>query len=372
VEACPPSSEPADSDVPPFAAGTQPTAGIIAAALVAATAVSTWRAVQANADRRLADERLDNERKTQNTAATDAAMARAVNDFLRRDLLGQVNTDPQFRDEISGNTNLTVKEALDRAAAKIGTRYQDEPLVEAAIRVAIADAYRSVSQQKLAVPHLERALTLRQTYLDPDHPDTLACMSILAQLYANRMGRFQDSITARQHIVKKRTALLGPNHPDTLGSVHALAEAYMQAGRWDISVPLLEQLLVQHRTLFGATDSSTLATMHTLARNYTDVHRFNESVALHEKVLDLLGTSDDPERGLWESITLARTCQNAGNLDRADQLFRKVLVAVRKQTNSHRSRNRMANVSSLLARNLLLQHRYLRGRSFGQICCGNR
>ena len=90
-----------------------------------------------------------------------------------------------------------MKEALDRASTKIGERFGDQPLVEAAIRMAIAEAYRSVSQQSLAVPHLERALTLRQAHLGPDHPDTLATMSVMALLYKNRMAGFKMPLLSR-------------------------------------------------------------------------------------------------------------------------------------------------------------------------------
>jgi hypothetical protein len=97
-----------------------PAITIVAAALVAATGVSAWQAVKArNAERR---------------ATTEAAIARAVNDFLLGDLLGQYDSVPQFSDEFGGDSDFTVSEAIDRAAAKIGERFQDQPLVEAAIR----------------------------------------------------------------------------------------------------------------------------------------------------------------------------------------------------------------------------------------------
>jgi hypothetical protein len=154
------------------------TAGIVALSLVTATAVSAWQAVEARDAQHQAE-------AAKRQAATDAAIARAVADFLQHDLLRQVDSDPQQREELNGNPNLTVKEALDRAAAKIGERFADQPLVEAAIRTVIADAYSSLpSLHQLAVSHLERALALRQAHLGPDHPDTLASMDSLAYAYS--------------------------------------------------------------------------------------------------------------------------------------------------------------------------------------------
>src|SRR5262245_30872913 len=130
------------------------TVGIVAAALVAATAVSTWQAVrateaqhQAEADRDRAttaegkpNTNLERAREAEQRATTEAAIARAVNAFLQEDLLGQVASAPP--DWNSGESRLlTVKDALDRASARIGNRFQDQPLVEAAIRMAIGNGY---------------------------------------------------------------------------------------------------------------------------------------------------------------------------------------------------------------------------------------
>ena len=166
-----------------------------------------------------------------------------MNDFLLGDLLGQVDSVPQFSDEFGGNPDLTVKEALDRAAAKIGERFQDQPLVEAAIRTVIGKGYRRLARYfSLAVAHLSGHQHCRPAddHLGPDHPDTLASMGNLAGAYSYA-GRHSDAIALRQQILEYRTARLGPDHPETLACVGDLADAYQFAGRWDTSVPLLEQ-----------------------------------------------------------------------------------------------------------------------------------
>src|SRR5260370_823962 len=114
-------------------------------------------------------------------------------------------------EEIRGDPNLTVREALDRAAARIGQRFQDQPLVEAAIRTAIGEAYNKLTEYQLAVPHLERAVVLRQAHLDPDHPDTLDSMDSLA-VACEWVGRFAKAVALEQHVLKSRQAALGPDH----------------------------------------------------------------------------------------------------------------------------------------------------------------
>src|SRR5262249_52028211 len=120
--------------------------------------------------------------------------------------------------------NLTVKEALDRAAGRIGQRFKDQPLVEATIRMTIANTYASLGEKQLAIPHVETAFALRKTHLGPDDPDTIGAMRRLAEL-CREVGRFADAITLHKQILENREARLGPNAPETLACMHDLASS---------------------------------------------------------------------------------------------------------------------------------------------------
>jgi tetratricopeptide (TPR) repeat protein len=255
------------------------TAGVIAAALVAATAVSTWQAVVARNAQYQAE-------AAQRQAATEAAIAHAVNDFLQADLLKQVASAPESGEEFIEEPNLTVREALHRASGRIGTRFQDQPLVEAAIQATIGEAYNSLTNNLAAVPHLDRAVALRKAHLGADHPDTLGSMHNLA-VACSWAGRLSDAITLHQLIVENRQAKLGPDHSETLERKRSLADTYCLAGQWDKSALLLEELLEKHRTIRGPTHPTTLATMHALAKNYRDTGRLEESMTLHAEALEI-------------------------------------------------------------------------------------
>jgi serine/threonine protein kinase len=356
--------------------------GILAVSLVAATTVSAWQAAvareaqrQAEADRKQAEidrdraKSAESQAKTEQAraqaaegrATTEASIARAVNGFLQGDLLGQVTSVPEFSEAFEGNPNLTVKEALDRAAAKIGDRFRDQPLVEAAIRMTIGSAYRGLyaNGNGLEVDHIKRALDLRQAFLGPDNPDTLASMDRLAEAY-QLVGRDQEAIDLRQRRLESMKATLGPDHPETVAFMHSLAQAYKHAGQWDISVRLLEQLLDKRRTICGPTHPDTLATMFWLAMNYADVDRLDDAMALYAKVLDGLDSTYGPKHDseIWPMLCFARACQRAGEFTRADQLIREALEQISKQKDSLGQRNGKANALGWLALNLLLQERH--------------
>jgi hypothetical protein len=307
------------------------TAGIVAVALVVATAVSTWQAVEANAARRLADERLENEKKARQEAAVESDVARAVNDFLLQDLLGKSANDPEARDAFSGNINLTMKETLDRAAARIGERFQGQPLVEAAIRTVIGQSYHRLTADRLAVPHLKRAVALREVHLGPDHPHTLNSMGVLSAAYSS-VGRQADAITLCQRVLESRKRTLGPDHAETLASMFALAGAYRMGRQSDTSVQMLEQLFEKQRTTGGPTPIWMPAAMHQLAICYGWSGRLAESMALHEEALDGFRSMNGPEHEstIWPTMTFAQVCLRAGELDRADRLLHQALALIQK------------------------------------------
>jgi serine/threonine protein kinase len=329
---------------------------VIAVVLVAATTVSTLLAIEANAARGLADERLVNEKQARNDAATEAAIARAVNEFLQEDLLGQAATARPPEREVDGNPYLTVKEALDLAATGIGQRFQDQPLVEAAIRTAIGKGYRSLFDHEHAVFQLERALALRKSHLNPDHPDTLGNMATLAEAHL-WVGRFTDAIDLYHYLLENRKVVLGPDHSETMGYVGLLASAYQSAGQYDKSVPMWEDLLKRHQESLGPNHLSTINTMHCLAINYSQMGRYADSIALHEMVLKT-------EPTVWRMVTFAVPCQQSGQLDRAESLLRDALAICRKQTNSFGQRMLKANVCGWLARTLLLKKQYRAAEPF--------
>jgi serine/threonine protein kinase len=229
------------------------TAGVVAAVLVAATAVSTWLAVvartaqrQAEADRDRAEVAQHRAEAAEGRAATEAAIAlaaerkaaneaanaRAVNDFLQRDLLSLVSLPTQLENGFSPNRNLTVREALDRAGAKINERFRDQPLVEAEIRLTIGKAYRGVHEFQPAVAHLERAVALRKAHLGPGHPDTLLGVLELAGAH-DEAGRPDVALTLFAEWWEQFQATFGTESRNACIYLHAHAKASYKAGKFD-------------------------------------------------------------------------------------------------------------------------------------------
>ena len=124
--------------------------------LVAGIAASTWQAVRA--------------RRAEQTAVSAQQTAQAVNDFLQNDLLGQASPNNQAGPDTKPNPDLTVRAALDRAAAKVEGKFTKQPLVEASIRQTIGTTYIDLGLYPDAEQQLLRSLELRRRVPGEKHP----------------------------------------------------------------------------------------------------------------------------------------------------------------------------------------------------------
>ena len=169
--------------------------------LVAGIIASTWQAARAT--------------RAEQAARQEAATATAINDFLLNDLLAQAGAGAQARADVKPDPDLKVRTALDRAATRIGGRFETQPLVEASIHLTIGNAYRELGLFPEAEQHYGRAVELRRHVLGEEHPDTLSGDNNLGQLYREQ-GKYAEAEQVLSATAKIRQRVLGEEHPDTL------------------------------------------------------------------------------------------------------------------------------------------------------------
>ena len=92
-------------------------------------------------------------------AVAEARRAKDITAFLE-DTFGLANPD------ITQTSGLTMKELLDRASEKVDASFVDQPEAEAAVRTAIGRAYASMGEPNRAMPHLYRAMQIREFIVD--------------------------------------------------------------------------------------------------------------------------------------------------------------------------------------------------------------
>jgi serine/threonine protein kinase len=238
----------------------------VAASLAGGAVVSTWLAVRAM--------------RAENETLTEAAISKAVNDFLQNDLLGQASPESQ------PDRDLKLRTVLDRAAQRIEGRFASQPLVEASIRNTIVLAYRSLGEARAAEPHAARALELYRSRFGSEHPGTLNSMNNLAVVYSDQ-GKLAEAATLHAQALEIQKRVLGPENSGVLISMNNLAELYRLQGKPAEAETLHTQVLEIRRRTLPAEHSDTLATMNNLASVYGGQGKRAEAAALLAQVLEI-------------------------------------------------------------------------------------
>jgi tetratricopeptide (TPR) repeat protein len=278
-------------------------------------------------ERQRTQQERDQAEKARQAADEQATIAREVTEFLQNDLLGQASSWAQADRKFTAEPNLTVRQVLDRAAKRIGDRFHKRPLLEAAIRQVIGQAYVRVGKAVTARSHLQRSLDLRLTTLGPNHADTLNSMNDLAVAYLEA-GQPGKALALHEPILARRKATLGRQHPETLASMNNLANAYLDAGQPAKALAIHRQVLLKRRAALGLDHPDTLSSMNNLANAYKDAGQLAKALALYRDVLakrkKKLGL-DHPDT-LSSMNNLANADKDAGRLDKALALYEEVVA----------------------------------------------
>jgi serine/threonine protein kinase/tetratricopeptide (TPR) repeat protein len=146
--------------------------------------------------------------------------SKAVVDFLvDKMLLG-----PQEQLELG--RELTVTDVLANAEERIDESLSDQPLVEAAVRHAIAATYFRLQHAELGEPHARRALTLRTQLLGAEHIETMASGDVLVKSLYDQ-SKFDEARQLGEDILNATRRAVGPEHPNTILASKSLIRVFV-------------------------------------------------------------------------------------------------------------------------------------------------
>jgi tetratricopeptide (TPR) repeat protein/predicted Ser/Thr protein kinase len=336
---------------------------------VIGTTIGMLRAEERRIDAEDATRRADLARAE---ADRQAGVARAVNEFFTDNLLAQA--DPMNQ----GNREISLREALDRAAAEIDGAFPDDPLIEAEIRNAVGQAYRGLGLLEQADTHLRRARELYGVALGEEHETTLVARVQMAFLH-NLRGHLADAEREYLETLAIQKRVLGETHPHTLTSLNNIAGLYWNQGRFNDVEPmwlavlearradpanepwrvattlnnlgslynylarydeaeryLLEALEIRRRDR-GPEHPDTLQSMHNLAWLYGKTGRLAEAIAMNRESLAIRSRTLGPEHHdtLFTMANLAGDLAEAGQLDEAEAMQSTALDARRRTLGPH-------------------------------------
>jgi eukaryotic-like serine/threonine-protein kinase len=287
------------------------TACAFALVVMVGAAVSIWQSVRAT--------------KQRNRADAEAAVAQAISDFLRNDVLAQASAATQSGPSAKPDPDLKVRTALDRAAARIAGRFDRQPEVEAAIRDTIGETYLDLGLYPEARTQLKRALELHRQVLGAENPDTLRTMSRLGRT-VYLQGKYPEAEALIGQALEISRRVLGPEHPDTLSSMKSLADIYHEQGKYAQAEALQSQTLEIRRRVLGPEHPDTLASMYGLATGYELQGKYAQAEALFSQTLDIRRRVLGPEHPntLTAMTGLAVVYDDQGKYPEAEALLSQI------------------------------------------------
>ena len=264
-------------------------------------------------------------RRESQRAQEQAAIAKAVNDILTQDLLEQASPGS------GANAGVTVRELLDRAAAKVEGRFTNQPLVEAAVQLTVGKTYQWLDELDKAAVHLERSVEIRSHKLGPDNPDTLGAREELALVYQRLPGRGEEALRLLREIAETDRRVLGLDNLDTLNCWNDLAACYMESNQWDKAEEILREASKTGRRLdgHGPGHEQPCVTVLRLAECLARRGRVVEATEMTEEVVR--AERLDPNWSTPEALEqLGKYYLELGNYPRAAELFNEQLALVRR------------------------------------------
>ncbi|MBX9583218.1 MAG: tetratricopeptide repeat protein [Gemmataceae bacterium] len=324
-------------------------AGLVLFALVAGIVGTTWGLVRADAARRdaetarqaEADERakaVAERDEKEKARAAEAEQKRVAEEKAKEsDALVQFFEDKVFaaaRPKGQGGglgKDVTLRDAIAAALPAVAAGFQDQPLVEARLRMTLGLTFNYLGDAKTATEQYERARAIYAERRGPDHPDTLMSLADLARCYS-ALGRHIDSLKLVEEVLTARRRVLGPEHPDTLDSMNSLAIRQFARGRHADGRALLEETLAAQKRLLGPEHPGTLPTMLNLAGSYADQGRHADALKLQEEVAAAhrrMLPADHPHT-LMNMDNLASSYAQLGRLADCVKLREEVLAAYKR------------------------------------------
>jgi serine/threonine protein kinase/tetratricopeptide (TPR) repeat protein len=292
----------------------------VAAALVAATAVSAWQA------------KLASRARNREVAANALLRAQITETEAISKFLTELFQSP---DPARDGRAIKVVDILGVAAKKLDAELADQPARQAKLQATLGVTYDALGLYREAIPLQEKVLNYYMEASGPENPDTLTAMNNLARSYylTNRRG---EALKMLEAALAGRRKVSGPEHPETINAMQNLANSYDVTGHKDEALKLREEVLALCRKVLGPEHADTLKAMHNLANSYDEAGRVDKGLKLREEVLALRPKVSGPEHPatLMAMNNLSLSYHEVGRRDEALKLREQAVALYRKVSGS--------------------------------------
>jgi tetratricopeptide (TPR) repeat protein len=256
--------------------------------------------------------------EAESRARTEARIATEINTFLNDDLLAAAAPEELGSD-------IRVRDALDVAAARIESRFENLPEVEAAVRMTLGRTYARLADYANAQTQLERSKELALAEYGPSDLRTLSATHELG-LLATLTERYAESESMLREAYEGRRHTLGMDHPATLETEFAHAIAIGEQGRYKEAERLFVDVLERSRRVLGPDHEQTLVRARGLGVLYLSTGDMAKARPIFEDAYTRLRTTIGVQNPatLLAMQDLALTLRSQGEHERAYELLTEV------------------------------------------------
>lgn len=256
-------------------------------------------------------------------ATAQAERAEAINAFLQ-ETLGAADPWQTGRD-------VSVRETLEQAAAKIDSTFQSQPLLAAEVRRTIGSIYASLGRYEDAEPLLLSALETRRSLLGAEHEDVADSLSSLAALYLPET-RYDEAEKYARDALDMRKKLLGDSHRAVGDSFIQLAEVLFSKGSYPEAANAAEAGVAIHEQLIDSDPgkvSGALQMLATIVGNGLGDYPRAEELYTRAYEIEVRASGENHLRAAHAGANLATHYLVQGDYERAERLLKEAIPKVR-------------------------------------------
>ncbi|MGE0143338.1 MAG: tetratricopeptide repeat protein [Planctomycetota bacterium] len=276
-----------------------------------------------------------------------AKTSRAVIEFLTRDVLSAA--DPRQAER----PDMTVRDALDRAADTVDRRFEAEPASRAAVHAALGNTFGSLGALERALHHLERAADESRRIHGDESLLTESARNDLAIVY-RRMGRYADAERILKAMLAVREQRLGSTHRETIATRLNLGSILAQAGRPAEAEPLIRSAVRDFGEVLGDDHGDTMLARQHHVSALLNLDRKSEAEPLIARVLEhqIATRGADHPYTIAARSSLAKLREDLGNVDDAEAEYREVVASCERRVGDGHVDTHVArvNLGALLVR----------------------
>jgi eukaryotic-like serine/threonine-protein kinase len=172
--------------------------------------------------------------------------------------------------------NLIDSTIFKPAVAAIYKQFTHQPLVDAALRQTLADAYSRLGLFDAAFPLQQHVLVTRRKMLAGNDPELLSSvhsMGVLLHMRADLAG----SETFLREALDGRRLRLGEDAPETLESMHEFGVLLVSQGKQAEAESYYRQALTKRRQVLGEEHPDTLRSINNMGTLYMDMGKLADA-----------------------------------------------------------------------------------------------